>query len=63
MFSSDLSALGVPGFAMAPPDFERSVNPILTMQGGRLCPPYYDVLTRIFRPSYGPVVDSSTNDS
>ena len=43
MFSSDLSALGVPGFAMAPPDFERSVNPILTMQGGRLCPPYYDI--------------------
>ena len=28
----------VPGGAMAPPDFGRSVNPIST-KGGRLCPP------------------------
>ena len=30
MFSSGLSEPGVPGFAMTPPDFERSVNPIST---------------------------------
>ena len=29
------------GGASAPPNFDRSVNPISTMGGGRLCPPQY----------------------
>ena len=32
-----LSEQGVPRGPMVPPDFERSINPILT-RGGRLCP-------------------------
>ena len=43
----------VPGGAMAPPDFGRSVNPILTM-GDRLYPPNYYWYPQIFRPSDGP---------
>ena len=40
--------------AMAHPDFARSVNPISTRGGDRLCPPNYYWHTRIFRPSDGP---------
>ena len=43
----------VPGGAMAPPDFGRSVNPIST-RGDRLCPSNYYWHPRIFRPSNGP---------
>ena len=50
---------GGAGGAMAPPDFGRSVNPILTRRG-RLCPPHYYCHPRIFRLSYGPVLAKST---
>ena len=43
----------VPEFAMAHPDFGRSVNPILT-RGDRLCPRNYYWHPRIFRPYDGP---------
>ena len=46
----------VPGGAMAPPNFNRSVNPTST-KGGRLCPPLYYV-SPICRPSYDPVEDT-----
>ena len=47
---------GCAGCAMAHPDFGRSVNPISTRGGDRLCPPNYYWHTRIFRPSDdGPV--------
>ena len=40
-----VSSLGLPGGAIAPPHFGRSVNPIST-RGGRLCRPYTCVHTR-----------------
>ena len=43
----------IPGRAMAPPDFGRSVNPIST-SGDRLCLPNYYLHPRIFSPSDGP---------
>ena len=45
---------GGAGGAMASPDFGRSVNPISTSAGGRLCPPNYYWYPRIFRYSDGP---------
>ena len=47
---------GCAGCAMAHPDFGRSVNPISTRGGDRLCPPNYYWHTQIFRPSDGPAV-------
>ena len=44
---------GCAGYAMAHPDFGRSVNPIST-RGDRLCPPNYYWHPRIFRPFDGP---------
>ena len=42
---------------MAPKDFGRSVNPISTRRG-RLCSPHFKYWhPRIFRPSYGPVLE------
>ena len=43
----------VPGGAMAPQDFDRSITPIL-IRGERLCPPNYYWYPRIFTPSDGP---------
>ena len=43
--------------AMAHPDFGRSVNPISTRGGDKLCPTNYYWHTRIFRPSDGPEKD------
>ena len=43
----------VPGGAMTPPDFGRSVNSIST-RGDSLCPPNYYWNPWIFRPSDGP---------
>ena len=48
--TTGLPSPGVPGGAVAPPDFVRSVNIISTREGGRLCLPCN------FRPSYGPVL-------
>ena len=47
---------GAKGALPPPPVFSRSVNPISTREGGRLCPSrYYVPPSQIFRPSYGPV--------
>ena len=42
--------------APPPPIFDRSVNPISTRGGGRLCPPLYYQPPQIFRPCDGPVL-------
>ena len=47
--------------AMAHPDFGRSVDPIST-RGDRLSPPYYYWHNRIFRPSDGPELWSSSEE-
>ena len=41
---------------MEPPVFDRSVNPISTREGGKLCSPLYHCPSRIFSTSYGPVI-------
>ena len=46
---------GGSGRAMAPPDFDRSVNPIQTGES-RLCPQHYYLPQQIFIPSCGPAV-------
>ena len=53
---ASLSELGAEG-AATPSDFGRSVNPV-QIREGRLCPPHYFLSSRIFRPSYGPVLRS-----
>ena len=52
LLSTGVLSLGVPGGAMAHPDFGRSVNPIST-RGDKLCPPNYYWHPRIFRSSNG----------
>ena len=48
---------GGAGAAMAPTDFGRSVNPISTIEGDRLCRPNYYWHPWIFRPSDSPGIN------
>ena len=58
LYYAGLSELGVPGGAMAPPDFSRSVNPGLFQQGGQIVPTKLPLPPGYFqtflRPSYVP---------
>ena len=53
----------VPGGAMAPPDFGRSVNPISTTRGTDYAHLITTGTPRIFRPSDGPVTVELTEGS